>query len=218
MIAFSFEIHFKGFMIKVQDLSIIYFVNIYMKKSVICTLLIIYTFLVGCQDKNLLDSSQIEQISDNFPPVNTEIINLTNDFKPVTGQTIYVPVYSHVYFLNQGRIFNLTATINFQNTDPEYPIILKSIKYYDTKGNLLEDYLSNPVKLNPFASTDFYIDQVDIRGGVGANFLIEWVADNQVSEPIAESVMIGASGTQGISFLSQGRVIKEFKPSNSVQN
>lgn len=184
-----------------------------MKKYLICTLLITYTLLVGCQDENLLNSDQIDKISSGtFPPLNTEVINLTDNFKPITGETIYVPVYSHVYYLNQGRIYNLTATISFHNTDPEYPIILKSVKYYDTKGNLLDDYLSEPVKLNPLASTDFYIDQVDTRGGVGANFLLEWVAESKASSPIAESVMIGASGTQGISFLSQGRVIREFKP------
>lgn len=187
-------------------------------KLLICYLLITSILLVGCQDQNQLDSAQIEQISDNEQPVNTEKVDPNVELKPVTGQIIYIPVYSHVYFLNQGRIYNLAATISFHNTDPQHPIILKSVQYYDTKGNLLEDSLSQPVKLNPLASTDFYIDQVDTRGGVGANFLLEWVAETEVSEPIAESVMIGASGTQGISFLSQGRVIKQLNPSDFQSN
>lgn len=35
----------------------------------------------------------------------------------VTGQTIYVPIYSHIYFQNQSRTLNLTATLSIRNSD-----------------------------------------------------------------------------------------------------
>jgi intergrase/recombinase len=60
------------------------------------------------------------------------------------------------------------------------------------------------VKLNALASTDFFIEQNDTRGGVGANFLREWVAEKKVSVPIVESLMIGTAGTQAVSFLKYG--------------
>lgn len=41
-------------------------------KLLICYLLITSILLVGCQDQNRLDSTQIEQISANEQPINTE--------------------------------------------------------------------------------------------------------------------------------------------------
>ena len=58
------------------------------------------------------------------------------------------------------------------------------------------------------ASTDFVVRRTDTSGGLGANFIVEWVAEKEVSEPVIEAVMIGAESTQGISFVSPGRVIK----------
>lgn len=139
------------------------------------------------------------------------MVNLDANFKPVTGQTIYVPAYSYIYYSNGQKQHNLAITLSFHNTDSEFPIIIKSVKYYDSQGQLLEDYLPNPVKLNALNSTNFYIEDNDTRGGVGGNFIIEWVAEHDVSDAIAEAVMVSTASTQGISFLSTGRVIKELK-------
>jgi hypothetical protein len=38
--------------------------------------------------------------------------------------------------------------------------------------------------------------------GSGAKFLVHWRADQPVSEPIVESIMIGTQMQQGISFIS----------------
>jgi hypothetical protein len=43
---------------------------------------------------------------------------------------------------------------------------------------------------------------------LGANFIVEWVASTEVSEPIVEAIMIGTDFQQGISFTSPGKVIK----------
>src|SRR5215831_2679018 len=40
----------------------------------------------------------------------------------VTGQTIYVPIYSHIYFQNKSRTLNLTATLSIRNTDLTHAI------------------------------------------------------------------------------------------------
>ncbi|WP_293151268.1 DUF3124 domain-containing protein [Okeania sp. SIO2C9] len=44
-------------------------------------------------------------------PQDTEII-LTENLELATGQIIYVPIYSHVYYANQQRIYNLSATLS----------------------------------------------------------------------------------------------------------
>jgi hypothetical protein len=40
-----------------------------------------------------------------------------------TGQTVYVPIYSHIYSGLKGRPFNLAATLSIRNTDPKHWII-----------------------------------------------------------------------------------------------
>ena len=46
------------------------------------------------------------------------------------------------------------------------------------------------------------------RQGLGANFIVEWVAQTEISEPTVEAVMLGTDLHQGISLISPGRVIK----------
>lgn len=126
------------------------------------------------------------------------------------GQTVYVPVYSHIFAEDRyrDRPFLLTATLSVRNTDPERPFTLKSVDYYDSEGGLLQRYLEAPVTLAPLASTHYIVPESEAKGGAGAKFLIEWQAPAAVSEPIIEAVMIGTKLQQGISFISTGRAIK----------
>ncbi|MEA5509554.1 DUF3124 domain-containing protein [Crocosphaera sp. UHCC 0190] len=131
--------------------------------------------------------------------------------KIIQGQTIYVPIYSHIYHINrQDNVINLAATLSIRNTDRLNPIIIKAISYYDTNGQLIKQYLENPVELKSLASTEVFIAGNDVTGGSGANFIVEWVAQNRVSEPIIEAVMISTASAQGISFISPGRVLKQY--------
>lgn len=127
----------------------------------------------------------------------------------VAGQTVYVPVYSHVYSSNEPRPFPLAATLSVRNTDPDHTIVVASVRYYDSDGHQVRDYLARPVELAPMASTEFFVSERDVTGGFGANFLVEWVAPEPVSDPLVEAVMIGTARTQGISFVGQGRVVRD---------
>lgn len=126
-----------------------------------------------------------------------------------TGQTVYVPVYSHIYSGNKERPFYLAVTVSIRNTDPNHPISVRSADYYDSEGERIRTYIESPVPLGPMASIRYVIKEADKVGGSGANFLVEWTADRPVDPPIIESVMIGAQTQQGISFTSRGRVIRE---------
>lgn len=131
------------------------------------------------------------------------------------GQTVYVPIYSHIYHYNsQERVINLSATLSIRNTDSTNPIIITSVRYYDTNGQLIRKNIDRPVALNPLASTSFFVATNDNDGGSGANFMVEWVAEKTVSEPVIEAVMINTSGGQGISFLSPGKVVKQQSKKN----
>lgn len=136
-----------------------------------------------------------------------------DETKIVTGQTVYVPVYSYIYHHNsRDQVINLTTTLSIRNTDLTNSIILTTVRYYDTNGQLVKPYLDNPVVLNSMASTDILIEANDIRGGIGANFIVEWVAEHTVYDPVIEAVMISTTSTQGISFVSPGRVLKHYTP------
>ena len=127
-----------------------------------------------------------------------------------TAQTVYVPIYSHIYADDRYRDtpFLLTATLSIRNTDPSKPFTLKSVRYYDSKGMLLHTYLDKPMTIEPLGSTRFIVPESESKGGSGAKFLVDWEAESPVVEPIIESVMIGTKMQQGISFISTGRVIK----------
>ena len=131
------------------------------------------------------------------------------DIELSAGQTVYVPIYSHIYSGVKGRPFDLAATLSIRNTNPKNSISLVSVKYYDTDGKLVEDYLKKPKQLNALVSTRYIITEDDKAGGSGANFIVVWKAAQKVNPPIIEAVMIGTHSGQGISFLSRGRVIKE---------
>jgi hypothetical protein len=126
--------------------------------------------------------------------------------KIVMGETVYVPIYSHIYVSNAGKRY-LAATLSIRNTDRKRPIVVTEVRYYDTDGKPVQTFLDSPHTLGPLASVDFVIDQVDKRGGAGANFIVSWVAGQSVTKPIIETVMAGITGTQGIAFVPPGKVI-----------
>jgi len=104
---------------------------------------------------------------------------------------------------------NLATTLSIRNTSPEAPITLSTIDYYDSNGDPVRAYLDTARTLGPLASTYVVVETDDIRGGVGANFLVRWHADTPVPPPVVETVMITTESTQGISFRSPARVLYE---------
>lgn len=138
-----------------------------------------------------------------------------NSFSPTEesmGQLVYVPVYSHIYQQDRQKTFNLTATLSIRNADPFRSISIYEVLYYDSNGQMIQSYIDEPAELEPLASTSFVIEERDLRGGVGANFLVTWQSDEGVYPPVIEAVMISTSQQQGISFLSVGRVIENHQP------
>jgi len=123
------------------------------------------------------------------------------------GETIYIPVYSHIYSGNRERPFALTVTLSIRNIDPVHQLIIKKADY-KTQGKLLKKYLDKPVTLTPLESIRYVVAEKDKEGGSGANFIVEWKSGKLINPPIVESIMIGTQSQQGISFTSRGRVIR----------
>jgi len=125
-----------------------------------------------------------------------------------SGQTVYVPAYSHIYSGNREFPFLLTVTLSIRNIDPKHPITVSAVDYYDTKGAVKKKYLDAPFVLAPFESTRYVVPEKDKSGGSGANFIVEWRSEKTINAPIIESIMIGTQSQQGISFTSRGQAIK----------
>lgn len=124
----------------------------------------------------------------------------------VVGQTLYVPVYSHVYSQSSARQVDLAVTLSLRNTDPDHAITFGDIRYHDSGGQLVRTYPG--ATLAPLASRAYVVDENDRAGGVGANMVVRWQAEQPVSPPVAEAVMISTTNAQGISFVSRGVVIR----------
>lgn len=125
------------------------------------------------------------------------------------GQTVYVPIYSHIYSGDREHPFQLTAIVSIRNTDPRLPITVGTVDYYDTDGRLLRSYLDKPVVVKPLASVRYVVGESDKSGGSGAKFIVKWRSDTPLNPPIIEGVMIGTKMQQGISFVSRGQAIVE---------
>ncbi|MCB2147871.1 MAG: DUF3124 domain-containing protein [Deltaproteobacteria bacterium] len=128
------------------------------------------------------------------------------------GQTVYVPVYSHIYSGDREQPFYLAATLSIRNTDTRHAILLTAVDYYDSEGKFLKHYLDKDVSLNAMATQRYVVPESDKSGGSGAKFIIKWQSEKPVVEPLIESVMISTKTQQGISFTSRGRVLEAISP------
>jgi len=128
------------------------------------------------------------------------------------GQTVYVPVYSHIWYGNvdtrlKASKLLLSSMLSIRHIDSDHSIVVSTVRYHDTDGKLLkEDSVERT--LAPLASTDVFVEFKDDTGGAGAKFIVLWQADVPVNPPIIESVNTHFIGTQLTVFISRGRPIK----------
>jgi hypothetical protein len=116
------------------------------------------------------------------------------------GRAVYVPGYSHIY-TGAGEPVLLATTLSVRNTDPEHALRIDRVRYFDGAGKVLRELADEPLTLAPMQTQSYRIEQQDASGGSGANFLVEWSAEETVNRPIIEAIMIGDGG---LSFSSRG--------------
>jgi hypothetical protein len=125
------------------------------------------------------------------------------------GQTLYVAAYSHVFTGPRANPYNLAITLAVRNTDLSQRILITAIDYYDNNGRLVRKYAPSPIALSQLASNFTHLEEKDTSGGFAPKFIVKWEAAKQVTPPIIEAIMIGATSGQGISFVNHGQVIQE---------
>ena len=156
----------------------------------------------------LLLMGACERESQNLTPLGEDIftaieINRLPDSLALKD-TVYVPIYSDIYSQTKESRYKLTATLSLRNTSLKYPIFISAVDYYNSAGPLTKHFLEKPIVLNEMESIEYVIEEQDISGGTGANFVIYWAAENQNVLPIFEGIMISTYGQQGISFSTKG--------------
>ena len=166
--------------------------------AILATLSILYCSAAGAQ------TGAIEQ---NFA---ASLTTVPAENLAVSG-AFYVPVYSSVS-MSQGKLrADFSVTLSVHNASETRPLVLKRIAYFDTSGKMVESYLKSPVALKPFATVEVFIAASDVRGGTGANFVVDWAAASEIAEPAVEALMVGSVGPGHYAFISQGRPIKLVK-------
>jgi Protein of unknown function (DUF3124) len=120
----------------------------------------------------------------------------------------YIPVYSSVS-MSQGKLrADFSVTLSIHNASETRPLVLRRIAYFDTAGKMVESYLKAPVALKPFATIEVFVPTTDVRGGTGANFMVDWAATAEIAEPVVEALMVGGLGSGHYAFITQGRPVK----------
>lgn len=127
---------------------------------------------------------------------------------PSKGQTLYLPVYSHMLYGNLGKKGTashvlLSTLVSIRNTDPRRPLRVLSARYYDTAGRLLGERLAQPVLIPPLGTHELFVELNDASGGSGANFLIRWDAEQAINPPLVEGLHANMDGGKAVIFLTQ---------------
>lgn len=131
------------------------------------------------------------------------------DVQRSKGQTVYVSAYSHVFTGPRSNPYNLAITLAIRNSDQINSFKITGIDYHDSTGKKVRSFTPAPATLGPLSSSYIHLEEKDTSGGFAPKFIVRWEAQRLITAPIIETIMIGATSGQGISFVSHGQVIQE---------
>lgn len=162
---------------------------------------IVLLFLIcSCNQKKEISSINSENWSKRTANLNTkDSLNF--------GKS-YLSIYSQIYSSSEHKTHNLTAMVSLRNTSDLDTIYLLRAEYYDTHGKSIRSYFDNAIYLAPMETIEIIIDEVDVSGGTGSNFIFEWKTPKNSPEPLFEGIMNSTMGQQGLSFTTRAKRIK----------
>lgn len=120
----------------------------------------------------------------------------------------YLSIYSQIYSMSEHKTHNLTAMASLRNTSDVDSVYITKAIYYDTHGKIVRTYFDFPIYLAPMETTEIIIDEIDVSGGTGSNFIFEWKIPKNCPEPLFEGIMSSTIGQQGLSFTTFAKRIK----------
>ena len=164
--------------------------------------------------------SSIVFASCNFPNPNVDAeghdqlksleVNHPIDKKEMEYQDIlYVPIYSDIYMDVSNQNTLLAATLSIRNTSYNDSLFISKIDYFNTQGDMVRNYIKNPISIPPMGTVNYVVEKEDDSGGPGANFIVVMNARNPNIKPVVQAVMIGQNGNKGFAFATDAYSIKE---------
>lgn len=163
-------------------------------------LLLVFIGMISCIEEGKLSS---------LDPViwKNRAANINPKDSLETGET-YLSIYSQIYSINENKRHNLTAVASLRNTSSTDTIYLTKAIYYDSHGKAIRTYFDYPIHLVPMETVEIVIDEIDVEGGTGSNFIFDWQKAKSTTEPLFEGVMTSVMGQQGLSLITQGKRLK----------
>ena len=170
---------------------------------ILLTLTLVVVVSNGCSRPPQTDAGVHER--------NTTVLKALADptqYRPRKKAVVYVPVYSSIDIGFDKQVMDLSVTLSIRNVSSRQPLVVHSVRYFDSGGKEVRQYVSKASSLAPMATADFVVQRRDSSGGRGASFLVEWSSSEpEIDEPYIEAVMIGHQGSAGVSFTSTGKVL-----------
>lgn len=163
-------------------------------------LLIVCIGIISCEEEEKLSS---------LDPViwKNRAANISPKDSLEKGET-YLSIYSQIYSVNESKRHNLTAVASLRNTSLTDTIYMTKATYYDSHGKAVRTYFDFPIYLAPMETVEIVIDEIDVEGGTGSNFIFDWQKAKSTTEPLFEGVMTSVMGQQGLSLITQGKRLK----------
>lgn len=163
-------------------------------------LLCLYGWMASCEEPYKLSSTD---------SVNWEKRTVTSAIPDTldSGST-FLSVYSSIYMRSEREQSNLTVTISLHNPNRDEEVFIERAVYYNTHGEPIRTYFNSTIFIKPMETVQIVIDGIDNEGGTGANFMFDWKKRPALNEPLFEAVMINTFGSQGLSFVTEGKRIK----------
>lgn len=162
--------------------------------------MIFVAILASCSKKNEISSINSENWSERT-------IKLASKDSLEYGKS-YLSVYSQIYSFTEHKTHNLTSMISMRNTSDLDTIYLLKAEYFDTHGKSIRKYFDSTIFLAPMETIEIIIDENDVSGGTGSNFIFEWKIPENCPEPLFEGIMTSTMGQQGLSFTTQAKRIQ----------
>jgi hypothetical protein len=163
-------------------------------------LILIAVSIISCTQQKEVSSTNPENWS-------KRMIDISQKDSLEFGKS-YLSIYSQIYSISEHKSQNLTAMVSLRNISDLDTIYILRAEYYDTHGKSVRSYFDHPIFLTPMETTEIVIDEIDITGGTGSNFIFEWKIPKNCPEPLFEGIMNSMMGQQGLSFTTQGIRIK----------
>ena len=164
------------------------------------------TMMVLCILGSCVDRNPNQLTNDTISRRNIGSNEISNENEK-TIHKIYVPIYSDIYQKSRNERTQLTATLSIRNISEKDSLYIKRVDYFNTNGDLVKSYLEESIYLTPLETIDYIIEENDTSGGAGANFILEWYGNKNLS-PIFQAVMIGGIGNKSFAFTTEGLEVK----------